>query len=765
MAMSYGNVSAWKGFMHNRTANTSTSRVARPTNNEELTGIVMSINDARRTGAAGGTGGLQSAPLSSASASGSSGAGAGSMKPQKRVVMRLGALAQDPEVSAQHTLAAAGTLAVAAPVAQPVRSRSFKIERSKNIKPEVEHLVPPEKERVLTPYVYVDFNVAVDEVDRIGGIEPGDIIVAHGIRFNYWYSNKTGKVLLFCNVDKVMAVPGARREQFAYNLVQAARFPVHFLKPDTGNDGNGEGEEGSNTAAFQRRLGREWYKLDVFNSAHADEQAYTKRGEGEIYELDFTERSSEKDAKIAIVTWRPDVFNTKAGSGFIVQNGLKTIARGVQWREAASFEAARDVGHAYVTQIWLRLSGEHVAPWCIEGESDWKTAGKALMSTAKYSVIVRENMESTKRELTASQIEDGGAAADFAAANENPEDGDVDMKMVASAQVFLCNTASEIRRLGLLVPPEKLFEAMALPAPAQPGGDIELRSPQHATNYHRFAARRSVINLNEYAGKLNDLLKTNNYDFFVVHTLETDDDRMALEALPADKRYLLFDRTFRTAWSAAVKQPDKKTVLTRYNIDTELALSVSELVGRTAGAASRIFYAVIKEDVMRRNYFESDLFQRAVRCFVADPDAFLAELTGQPAPAAAAASVPPKTDAMEGVTDNTEKAGTKRAADAEAQGAPDKKKAKVEEKKPKKKETDKKKQKGKGKGKGKGKKERSVSSSSDDNDEDDGSDSSSSGSSEYSDSDNDELLGDADTEALVAAGAAKDKKGKGKKGK
>jgi hypothetical protein len=827
----YGNPSYWRSQLKNKTEHTSIQRQSAPKNHFELTCIVLSINNARESNSSGGTGGLQAGGVIGATGGGSGGP---PQKPKKNLKVRLGNLDHDPVLVTQPTLD---------PAHPAQRGREFDIELAKNvkdIKPEFAHLVPKERKVILQSYDRLDCSVTVEAVEEVGGVDPGDIIILHGIRFIHWLSSRASMVMRFCNIEKVIPVHGAHREQFAYELVLAAQYPVHFMHGDAGGDadgGEGDGEGGVAVPAtaqapdgavsapaggggqgFKRILGRDYYMLNVFNSDLAADAEYTSRVEGEVYTLDFTEKNDAHDSKIKIVTFRPDVFVNKDNfKGFAVQNGLKTIARGYQWTHAANLEDAMKTNKAYIPQVWLRLSGDHVAPFCIESESEWKSVGKALISQAKYTIAVRENLEGTSREhqggTGGGDAEVNPLAADHAAAHENADSDDgVDFKMVSSAQIFLCNTAVEIRRIGVPVPADKLADAMGLPPPVAPATDIELASAHHKDNFHHRAARRGVINLNEYAGKLGDLVRTGNYDFFIAHNIEFDDtEHQTLVNIPSDKRYLLFDRTFKGMWAAA-KSNDRAAVLKRYALDPELVFAFGDLVARVPKDTPRIFYAVIKEDVARRTYIESDIFQRAVRSFVKDPDAFLARLLGKeaakpeikapappvlapvvvpvPAPASAPAPAPtlapaptpaPIADPMQGVESTQaveEKKSKKRPApdDSDTKG-PSKKKAKKESKKEAKKNKAKPKG-GKGKKKGKG---RQVIPSSDEEEEGEEASGSRSGSEssdgEYSGSGSgseegadamsgDELLDPAAVEALDAAGAGKkEKKGKKKEGK
>lgn len=616
MATSYGSGTSWRGFLHNKTANVTMQRTRAPANHEELFGMVLSINKNTRSQAgtaaiAGNQGGSVIGASGQVGASGGSTASSFS-KPQMRVVLQLGCLDHDRSAVLQDN----------------ERVRVFPIQRAKNITADVDTLVPKSTERVLRSYERVEFNVAEGEVTAAGGIEPGDIVLIHGIRFNYWFSKNTGKVLLFCNVDKISSVPGAHREGYAYDLLMAAQMPVRFMEGDkgAGDDGEDGDEDKAGSARFMRRLGKEYYALNVFNTA--DDTAYTSRAQGEIYELEYTEREDPTDSKIKIVTFRPDVFNSAAGAGFIVQNGLKTIARGLQWKGANSLADAMATNKTHVTQVWLRLAAEHIAPLCIVGETDWKTAGRFLLSKSKYTILVRENLESTSRESHG--LVDPGLAADHAAAAPGDGGDDVDFKLVGSVQIFLCNVGAEIRRLGIPVPSERLLDAMAA-VPEKTGADVVLSSVLSAQNFHSRSTRRSVINLNEYAGNLSELIRLGNYEFFVVHTIEFEPvDLEQLALIPPEKRYLLLDHTFASQWRTAIKQPDKLAVLKRYGVDPDLLMTVSDLIGRAISSRTRVFYAVLKEDVIKRNYLESDLFQRAVRSFVTNPDATIAALTGGP---------------------------------------------------------------------------------------------------------------------------------------
>jgi hypothetical protein len=631
---------AWTAKTKQQTQGTIKTQARAARNDFRLVGMVLSLFKKEKNSSA-----AAAAAAASGSASGGSSSSTGSLanKPKWNIVLQLGSLQNNPDVKKEIVDASERFYREFEIVSKATATNKINEYRGE----------VPKFKRVYSHDV-LSCSVLEEELGNSGGIVVGDLVEIRGINFSNWYSKVQGveRITTYCNVDKITRVKGAERSNYAYDLFMESGRPVRRVTLETGegdhaDGGGGEQQQQQGVPQFKPKLGREAYALNYFGNDAAKADAYLARPEYEIYQFEFEPKADPTNPQKQIVTYRPDIFNKAAGSGFIVENGFKTIATGTQHFADGSEQTVL---------AWLKMQREHVAPFGISDEQTWNAVGPRLLEQCKYTTLVKENLDKTANESFNTAGDDDG----------HEEEG-VDFKLAASVQTVLVNLPEEIERIGVLVPPEHVADLMGtLVQQGVKGGDVMLASPMHEGAYHNRPDRGSVISLNEYSGNLTELIKQDSHNFYIVPDLSLDEEtRALLNNEPADKHYLMFDARFRAAINKEKGAAAKLAAAKKFGLgdDTEM----TQLVALGGNAKSRVFYAVLKPERRVRDYLDRAAFVEAVRLYVPDPDATLARLRKLP-PAAAAAPAQAKPDEAGGAE---EKQGVKRAADKEVDADPD----------------------------------------------------------------------------------------------
>jgi hypothetical protein len=532
------------------------------------------------------------AAASSGSASSNGSNGGAAKKPRFDIKVRLGSLNNNAGIVQE----------IVGAVEKPVRV--FKIEDNKNVSEFTGGAYP--KEKKLFSYDVVDCSINEDELLAAGGVEVGDLVELRGINFSNWFTKATGMINVYCNVDKIARIPGGERAAYGYDLAMEAHMPVKRIELELGTSNN-------TNSIFKAKLGRNNYTLNYFGSDAKSAEDYMSRPEYEIARLDFEPRVDPDNAQRHIVTYRPDDFNKEAGSGFIVANGFKTPAIATQHFADGSEQTVL---------AWIKLKKDHVALTGISDETSWTSIAPKFLEQAKYSIIMRENLEKTSNE-SLNHIEDDH---DHGGDGDNDEGEGVDFKLAASVQTLLLNMPAEVERLGVLIPSERIQDLMGAQLVQQTkGADAMIASPLSKNNYHSRPGRNLAIALNEWDGNLSELIASKKYNFYLISNMQMDEEaRDLLNGEPVDKHYLLFDVAFRASVNKEKGAAAKLMVAKKFGLgeDTEMI----QLMSLASTVTSKLFYAVLKPEQRVSDYLDRSIFVEAVRMFVPDPEETLSRM-------------------------------------------------------------------------------------------------------------------------------------------
>jgi hypothetical protein len=463
------------------------------------------------------------------------------------------------------------------------RARAFEVDsKSKSL---VEAGVPADK---LVKHTHVQaydtLEASVDddvykEAFGADGASVGDVVELHGITFSNWAAKDTGRVQVFCNVDRITLVAGAHCGGYAHDLWLALRRPLERLRLE-------EAAEGANPDV---RLGKVVYALNAFGSdAAAAERYIAGSGAHGGHELALFSTVPEKDPenpKVDTVTYTPDVYN-KAAGGFSVENGFQAPAVVDQ-----TFD-----GSDSSSQVFCKVRQAHIAPLGVTDTVAWPHVGPVLMPQLAFTLLVKQNLEKTANEALAP------AAGQF--------------RMHASVQGMLVNVAAQLERIAHVIPADRVVELVG----------AATDSARAADAYHARPHRGDlVVALSESKEDVAELVRRGRHDFYVLTSMALEPEQAdVLEQEPRDKRYLLFDKAFRDAINKAKGQAAKAEVAVRYGLDEASNLPTLTMVA--AGAKAQLYYAVLKPEHRLHDVLGKPIFADAAKSLLPDAAGFLAAL-------------------------------------------------------------------------------------------------------------------------------------------
>lgn len=616
------------------------------------------------------------------------GGGSGGKKkqapPKWNVTIRVGSLSEHPDAIKLRD----GGYALSLPIS---RENKNLVSLAK-INPAA---IPTGTNMIVRAYSEFTFSIDAQVWEAAGPLEAMDVVRIQGIFPNYWYPEvpKTdARVSLFVNVDTIALVPGCHRGGYAYNLWMAAGFSIARLDTEDSlerqehehqhQQEHHEEEEataavapeqppaapvlpggqppvapalpggGSNPQAapsvpqFQRKLGRIIHAFPVFNTDIAEEGRQQLKSQGAFYYPEYDPVKGETGEEL--VTYTP---NRYVDGKTVAQIGFKSSARGLMWFKG-NLEAAREANEIALPQVYFNLGTHDVSLFGVSGQTEWPLAGRAILSTFKYLMVGKENLERTRGD-----IYNQGTQADEDHAKEG-----VDYKFIAAIRGLACNLAEEVERTGFKLPLE-LVPQLANAAPQTKdgsGGDLVLTSPLHAVSYHAQKGHSTVIALGEYAGNLTQLIKEGNHDFYLVTNLtisDEDTNKMFYEETPAEKRYIVFDPRYAKEIRGKTELAQRGPINEKFGLPREALFS--DVIPLANNCTFKRVYAVLKPDRRLADFIKNDRFIAAVKAIVPNPSEFLAQLAIHSGGAATPSpSEGPATGGLKRARENKDEAAT-----------------------------------------------------------------------------------------------------------
>ncbi len=453
-------------------------------------------------------------------------------------------------------------------------------------------------------YAYDVFDFGVDEKDYLAyagetGVDAGDVVELYGISFSYWVKEVDSEPRLFHNVDRVSLVAGAQRGGYAHDIWLALERPLERIRLEEGKV--------YDDAKYNQQLGKAWYALNAFGTDAAGGKRYLATpGEHELVQFGFVPEKDPANPKIDTMSYVPSYFDTKLNAD-VFERGFTSVGLVDQYFAAASDH--QDV------KVFVKTKEAQLAPFGMTNRELWGAVAPVLMPQVSFTLLARENLEKTLNENLGAKA---GADED-----DNGDDNEVapQFTLVASVQGLLVNMAAQLERVGFAIPPDRVLEFLGSPA------DGKLKSPDAATAYHARADRGDlVIALHEAELDVAELVRRGRYQIVLVSNIGFDDESLeTLQDEDPTKRYLIFDRVFRTAYKNAAGAKAKADVARAYGLDEASNLPS---LGVLAASAKPLFYAVLKAEHRARDIIDRPAFREALDSLVPQPDVFLAHLRG-----------------------------------------------------------------------------------------------------------------------------------------